>query len=404
MTKIMSAIKTHLDSSIHLRAIVFSIGYFLVLRVFTSLIVLILSSTMDPVSSPQSLISTSSLSSYQSEGKIFNLFITPWYRWDAVHYLDIAENGYASDRNTTVWPPLYPLLIKLFSFTNGSFLLSAIIVSNLAFICALFLLYLLISTEYNEETARRTLQYLIIFPTAFFFVAPYSESLFLALSVGFFLAINKQKWWLAGLLGIGAVLTRLQGVFLVIPLIWMLFENIVKRKGFTKRQIINLLIPIGLITAAFIFYFISIHILLNREWPWMTLHSNWSQKISFPWEGWLGNIKMLTGISPLLSNSYISTFFDALAILGSAILLIVTIKRLKTDHFLYAICLLLLYSLITNQNGYDVSNARYVLTIFPLFITLELTLRKGSRIVWSVFSLVSLSILLIIFYNWGWVA
>ncbi|MEN6434176.1 MAG: hypothetical protein ABFD58_00005, partial [Anaerolineaceae bacterium] len=96
----MSTIKTHLDSSIHLRAIVFSIGYFLVLRVFTILIVLILSFTMDPVSSPQSLISTSSLSSYQSEGKIFNLFITPWYRWDAVHYLDIAENGYASDRNT----------------------------------------------------------------------------------------------------------------------------------------------------------------------------------------------------------------------------------------------------------------------------------------------------------------
>jgi Gpi18-like mannosyltransferase len=359
---------------------------------------------MAPVSSPEALISPSALSTYQSQGKLFNLFITPWYRWDTVHYLDLAENGYTSDSKTTVWPPLYPLLIKLIALITNSYLLSGIIVSNLAFLCALYLLYLLISTEYSEEVAQRSLLYLIIFPTAFFFVAPYSESLFLALSVGFFLAIKKQKWWVAGFLGICAVLTRLQGIFLVVPLIWIFFQNLINRKGISRKLNCRSLIPISVISAAFILYFLSIHFVLGREWPWMTLQSNWSQKLGLPWEGMISNIKILIGITPLISVSYISTFFDVLTLLGGIVLLIITRMQLKKEYLLYSITLLLLFSIKLNQNGFLVSTSRYVLSIFPLYISYALTLKKGGRIIWSAISLLSLIILLVIYYNWGWVA
>jgi len=368
------------------------------------MIFLILSYTMDPVSAPEPLISPSALSTYQSQGKLFNLFITPWYRWDTVHYLDIAENGYMADRNTTVWPPMYPLLIKLFTFITNSYLLSGIIVSNLAFFCALYLLYLLTSTQYSEEVARRSLIYLIIFPTAFFFVAPYSESLFLALSVGFFLAVRKQKWWMAGLLGICAVLTRLQGVFLVVPLIWTLLQSLTSRRQTSKKLNGKLLIPISVISATFFLYFLSVHFILGREWPWMTLQSNWSQKIGFPWEGLIGNIKILVGISPLCSNSYIATFFDALVFLGSIILLIITRTQLNREHLIYSIILLLLFSVKLDQSGFLVSTSRYILSIFPLFFSLAIIFKKVGRIVFTTLSLFSQMLLLCVFYLWGWVA
>ena len=44
------------------------------------------------------------------------LFLSPWYRWDSIHYLDIAENGYSSENTeNSVWPLLYPFLIRSLS-------------------------------------------------------------------------------------------------------------------------------------------------------------------------------------------------------------------------------------------------------------------------------------------------
>ena len=41
--------------------------------------------------------------------------------------------------------------------------------------------------------------FLLIFPTAYFLHIGYTESLFLALVLGSFLAARTDRWWLAGL-------------------------------------------------------------------------------------------------------------------------------------------------------------------------------------------------------------
>jgi hypothetical protein len=56
-------------------------------------------------------------------------------------------------------------------------------------------------------------------PTAFFFSAVYSESLFLLVSVGAFLAARRGRWAWAGALGGLAALTRNSGVLLLVPLV-----------------------------------------------------------------------------------------------------------------------------------------------------------------------------------------
>ncbi len=149
---------------------------------------------------------------------LWNLFVGSWIRWDSVHYQDIARRGYLFHNEQ--WPniaffPLYPLLVKALSFiTNVNSEVSAIAVSQLAMLMALLFLYDLISSDISHTIARRSIILLLTFPTSFFFMAGYSESLALVFAVLVLWAIRKQKWWLAGIAGFALTLTRLPGVFI----------------------------------------------------------------------------------------------------------------------------------------------------------------------------------------------
>src|SRR5207248_10279400 len=123
--------------------------------------------------------------------------------------------------------PLFPLLITAFAHILGSwsYLLVGTIISNAALLGALFVIYQLAVEAGGEQVAQRTLLYLCIFPTAFYFFAPYNESLFLLLTASTFLAMRQQRWWLAGLLGLLAALTRSAGILLVIPYLFELWTS-----------------------------------------------------------------------------------------------------------------------------------------------------------------------------------
>ena len=142
---------------------------------------------------------------------------------DAWWYRSIARDGYgarAEAGGTPNWAffPLYPLLVRALSVT-GEFALDGVIVSNLAFACALYLLAALgLRAGLNVEDVERAVVYLAFFPTSYFFSLPMTESLFLALSVGSVLAGMSGRWWLAGVLGGLSAATRLAGVLLIVPL------------------------------------------------------------------------------------------------------------------------------------------------------------------------------------------
>jgi Gpi18-like mannosyltransferase len=74
--------------------------------------------------------------------------------------------------------------------------------------------------------ARRSVICLAVFPTAYYLVAGYTESLFLALTLGAFLAALKRRWLVAGSLAYLASLTRLQGAVLLLPLGWIAYVQL----------------------------------------------------------------------------------------------------------------------------------------------------------------------------------
>jgi hypothetical protein len=79
-------------------------------------------------------------------------------------------------------------------------------------------LYRLAAEESGEEAGRRAVLDLVLFPYAVFLYAGYSEALFLAFATTAWLAARRDAWWLAGLLGAGASLTRISGIALGVGL------------------------------------------------------------------------------------------------------------------------------------------------------------------------------------------
>ena len=91
-----------------------------------------------------------------------HVLLAVWGRWDAVHYLDIATQGY---RGTNMaFFPLYPLLIRIVGSLAGNHLVAGLLISNASFFFGLLYLYKLLEHEYDRAVARRAIFYVSIFP------------------------------------------------------------------------------------------------------------------------------------------------------------------------------------------------------------------------------------------------
>jgi hypothetical protein len=129
------------------------------------------------------------------------LFV-PLARWDAVWYLRVADSGYGESKERAAFFPLYPLLVRAvatpFGATPAALLTAAYVIALAAFFGALALLYRLVSLELGRPLAQPAMLLLAVFPAAFYFGAPYAESLFLLLAIGAFYAARTDRWaWVA---------------------------------------------------------------------------------------------------------------------------------------------------------------------------------------------------------------
>jgi Mannosyltransferase (PIG-V) len=151
---------------------------------------------------------------------------TPLVRWDALWYQKISLGGYVptglpgNSGSTTAFFPLYPLLVHTLGgwAGNGATLVVATLLSLATFAIGLAIVHRLATLELGPQAGRAAVLVIAFWPAGPFFSAPYTESLFLALSAGTFLAARRDRWWLAALLAGLASATRNTGVLLIVPL------------------------------------------------------------------------------------------------------------------------------------------------------------------------------------------
>lgn len=145
--------------------------------------------------------------------------------WDSSHYLFLSEQGYTSAGASAAFHPLWPALIRLASPIFGSSLVAALVLANLLSLVGLVVLHRLAAGVADEPAADSALLLALAYPGAFFYCLPYTESLFLLITVGVFALIARGRTGAAAWLSVLAAPARAVGVFLVIPLGWRLVAD-----------------------------------------------------------------------------------------------------------------------------------------------------------------------------------
>lgn len=315
-------------------------------------------------------------------------FIWSFGNFDGVHYLGIAKDAYAA-QYTQAFFPFYPILIKAVSFlTFGSLLVSALLVSNAAFLASLLIFYKLISKIHGEKIALWSVLFLLSFPTSFFFGAVYTESLFFLLIILAFYLVEEGKVWQAAFLGAFASFTRLVGIFLAPALFF--------KRGI-KSQAALLLVPTGLIA-----YMVFLGVKFNNPFYFLTSQQIFGQErlsngvILLP-QVFFRYFKILISASGL---PLVSAAFELLATVWALAALVLVFKKVKLEWLIFS----LLIIIVPTLTGTLASMPRYILVAFPIYLVPAYIKSAKIKIVLVVFSSAILAVALTFFAQGYWVA
>ncbi len=172
------------------------------------------------------------------------LMVQVWLHWNAAYYVSIAQYGYAGKSlghgqaiDGIAFAPLYPWGIRLVhAVTPLNWLASAEVLSAVATVLAVAVLYRITRTLAGHDTAERTVLMLLAFPTAFFLLAPYPDALGLLLVILAFACARRHQWILSGVLAALATLDKYYLCVIVLALAVEVWEQRQLRLDGSKRQ------------------------------------------------------------------------------------------------------------------------------------------------------------------------
>jgi len=327
---------------------------------------------------------------FSQSSSLLDLF----YRWDSGWYMSIVERGYfciPGKESSIGFFPLYPLLVKILSFVFVNAKLTGFIISNVALFLAAIYLYKLVRMDFNRNVAFKSVFYMLIFPTSFFFSIFYTEGLFLFLAIACFYYARKKQWLVASALGFFLSLTRSVGFLIIIPLIFEYldidFKNFkIDRKKIKKDVFYLLLIPAGLFSFMFYNY-----IKFRDALAFSHVQAAWSRKLSF--------------ISSTLMNTGSYTLFYKIIFYGFVIFALILIvylvySKIRISYIIYSLLFLLFYlSTVLLE-----SMPRYISVLFPIYLGMSLLSKRDKffEYLFTLFSIALLTLFTILFVNGYW--
>jgi hypothetical protein len=324
-----------------------------------------------------------------------------WSHWDAPHYLDLVVFGYRDgDSSSLVGPngyrsiypddlalyivfyPLFPWLATVVNVVVRDPLVSVFVVTTVASMFVAPLLYRLVRHDEEASVALRAAWFLLIFPTAYFLHIGYTEALFMALVLGSFLAARTDRWWLAGLLGGLAALTRINGLVLIPALAAEAFTQWLVRPADERRLRVEWL-AIGLVAVGFAVYLGLNYVIYGSPFEFLRIqHEHWFKSLAAPWDAISGAFRWFGSDKPenRLMYGFMELLFVGIGLAGT----IFAAFRFRPSWFIWMAGNMLLFV----STSFLLSTPRFALTLFPLFVSLALV---SSR-TWVLVLLSALSI------------
>jgi hypothetical protein len=314
---------------------------------------------------------------------------TDWNKLDANWFLYVAQHGYSNTDGTAAFFPGYPMLVRLVGYLCfGHLLVAGYLVSNVALLAALVVLYRLTEMEYDQATARRAVLYLALFPTAVFLFGLYSESLFLLAAVGAFYLARRGRWWWAGLVGIAATLTRSMGVVVALALAVEAIHQTVEgrrsraadaspRRGLVSAAAVRLgasLLPLVGIAGYLVYWQLRFH-----DWyrPISLQHTWWQRQLTAPWLTLWHGLQLAWQSGQLGGQGWAA--FDFVLVLTGLVVAVWVAVRARPSYAVYTWGSILLFLSDPWPARPLSSDPRFLVVLFPIVWALA---RLGRRQGW----------------------
>jgi hypothetical protein len=320
------------------------------------------------------------------------------WRWDAIHYYSVAAGGYnfyysqpmpgnapevlhaffplmpAFMRDTAAlinglrWPASQPI-----TSADRSMLLAGVLVVNVATLVALWLLFQLAHEETRDaETAGRAVFYAAVFPLAFYYAVPYAEAVFLATSIGAFLAARRQHWVRAGLWAAFASAARPFGI-LLLPVLMLemaiaAWHGELRGRAWLRAFLGLVLAPLGLLL-----FMLELRRSTGDALAFIAVQrSAWGREPRFP----LATLRLGLNyaLHPTRSHdpaTYARTVLHTAIVVGFLAIIVLSVRRWRPSFVLYG---LLLYAVMLSSPwpGETIMHSlgRSAMVFFPVYITL----------------------------------
>lgn len=306
--------------------------------------------------------------------------------WDGNHFWQIAESGYIVFTDFAFFPMLPATVFPIISLTHISTVVVGPVLNWVLTLIGVYFLFKLLRLDFKKTESLWIILLLLSFPLSFFFLTFYSESLFLALSVSALYFYRKKRLYLCILLLTLLTLTRMVGVALVFAIILDAYRK--------KGAIWKFFLP---------FLGIGIYIIYTYQKSGYILaiaaaEENWNRLIAIPGTSIYNYIWIM--IREGVSYENYLLLFDLIIVVLALILVLRSVKYLSPLYWQYT----LFSILIPLSTSTFLSFPRFLIVVFPLFISLYLMSIKIVRVSYVIVGFILLNILFFNFLLGNWVA
>ncbi len=336
--------------------------------------------------------------------------LKPTVQFDGYQYLQIIEDGYGQAKNASpVFFPLFPGLVRAVSSAGLNVLWAGFLINFVLGYLACLFLALLAKDFFKSKQVGDTdvLLIFLVFPTAYFMTAFYTEALFCTLGFGAFYFARRQNWALACLLLAGITATRLPGlVFGLAVLVEYMSLKKFDYKRFDRSLLWFLLVPLGIAAYAVFLnnrfadplFFLRAY---DYGWGYQKFNPNILATV-YEQISWLFSRIFFGNTQPNIGNTGIVMsavfLFSWLALAGSVV------WAIYKKYPLSFVVLMAVSAVLFSLNSNLISVNRYILPMFPMYLLLAQYFadKKSALALYIASSAIVMTLLLVLFSAGRW--
>ena len=283
-----------------------------------------------------------------------------WTRWDVEHYVQIAENGYVTSGDLAKNIAFFPL----FPIADGGGARHPALhsdgVRGHADLQRRLAGRPVVPApagrkRWDDAIADRAVIYVATFPTAYFFLAAYTEALFFLFVVGAFYYLDEEKWFEAALWGAFASATRLTGG--LIAVCWLV--RWIQKNGWKPSLKAW---PILIAPAGFFVYLIVNQVVWGEPLKFLEFQRTaWFHESATPWTGFVECGNYVFGTLRDLRSWWYRDIVELVAAILGYLAAVLVLWRIGLAEGIYCLGSVILWT----SNTWWMSGLRFCLVLVP---------------------------------------